>query len=99
MEILMNVTPGTDTMYIISRIMSQCRKAGIYSVLGISTGSFIHTLFAAFGLSIILTKSIVLFTVTKIIVAAYLMYLGINKIMFQKSSLKVESSGIAECEI
>lgn len=98
MAILMNVTPGTDTMYIISRIMSQCRKAGIYSVLGISTGSFIHTLFAAFGLSIILTKSIVLFTVTKIIVAAYLMYLGI-KIMFQKSSLKVESSGIAECEI
>lgn len=33
MAILMNVTPGTDTMYIISRIMSQCRKAGIYSVL------------------------------------------------------------------
>jgi threonine/homoserine/homoserine lactone efflux protein len=61
MAILMNLTPGTDTMYIISRSISQGRKAGVYSVLGISTGSFIHTLLATFGLSIILTKSIVLF--------------------------------------
>lgn len=56
MAILMNVTHGTDTMYICNNAEKQA-----YSVLGISTGSFIHTLFAAFGLSIILTKSIVLF--------------------------------------
>lgn len=95
MSILMNVTPGTDTMYIISRSISQGRKAGIYSVLGILTGSFIHTLLAAFGLSTILAKSIVLFTAIKTIGAAYLIYLGV-KMLFQKSSFKVDSASLQQ---
>lgn len=45
MAIFMNLTPGTDTMYIISRSISQGRKAGIYSVLGILTGSLSSTLY------------------------------------------------------
>ncbi|MED1437256.1 LysE family translocator [Aeribacillus composti] len=97
MAIFMNLTPGTDTMYIISRSISQGRKAGIYSVLGISTGSFIHTLLAAFGLSIILAKSIVLFTAIKIMGAVYLVYLGI-KMLFQHSSLSFEASALQHLE-
>ncbi|MFK9090928.1 LysE family translocator [Bacillus salipaludis] len=83
--LLMNITPGTDTMYIISRSISQGKKAGIYSVLGISTGSLVHTLLAAIGLTVILTTSVVLFTVVKIIGAGYLVYLGI-RMLIQKSS-------------
>lgn len=97
-SLLLNVTPGTDTMYIISRSASQGRKAGYYSVLGISTGSFIHTLLAAFGLSIILAKSIVLFTAIKLIGAAYLIYLGI-KMLRQKSPLNFESSVLQHKEL
>ncbi|KYD23928.1 hypothetical protein B4110_3833 [Parageobacillus toebii] len=97
-KILMNLTPGTDTMYIISRSISQGRKAGVYSVLGISTGSFIHTLLAAFGLSIILKQSIVLFTAIKIIGAAYLICLGI-KMLFQKSPLTFEPSALQHLEL
>lgn len=81
----MNITPGTDTMYIVSRSVSQGRKAGIYSVLGIATGSLVHTFLAAFGLSVILTTSVVLFTAIKIIGAAYLIYLGV-RMLLQKSS-------------
>ncbi|MEH7069124.1 LysE family translocator, partial [Priestia megaterium] len=43
--ILLNLIPGADTMYIVGRSMSQGRKAGVYSVLGIITGSLVHTLF------------------------------------------------------
>ncbi|MFI8492626.1 LysE family translocator [Peribacillus butanolivorans] len=82
---LMNITPGTDTMYIVSKSVSQGRKAGIYSVLGISTGSLVHTFLAAVGLSVILTTSVVLFTAIKILGAAYLIYLGV-KMLFQSSS-------------
>ncbi|WP_141433219.1 LysE family translocator [Bacillus sp. 03113] len=85
--ILLNVTPGTDTMYIISRSVSQGKRAGIYSVLGVSTGTIIHTLLAAFGLSIILTKSVLLFNIIKILGAVYLAYLGINMLL-KKTSLK-----------
>ncbi|KMN44677.1 LysE family translocator, partial [Bacillus sp. LK2] len=52
--ILLNLIPGADTMYIVGRSISQGRKAGVYSVFGIITGSLVHTLLVAFGLSIIL---------------------------------------------
>lgn len=86
----MNITPGTDTMYIVSRSVSQGKKAGIYSVLGISTGSLVHTFLAAINLSVILTTSVVLFTVVKIIGAGYLVYLGVRMIMQKSSNLKLK---------
>lgn len=82
--ILLNLTPGTDTMYIVSRSISQGRMAGIYSALGISAGIVVHTLLAAFGLSVILMKSAFLFNVIKIIGAIYLAYLGIRMLIAKK---------------
>ncbi|PQZ52815.1 homoserine lactone transporter [Bacillus sp. MYb209] len=93
--ILLNLIPGADTMYIVERSISQGRKAGVYSVFGIITGSLVHTLLVAFGLSIILTKSIVLFNTIKVIGVIYLVYLGIKMILdktnvaFQASSNKL----------
>ncbi|HDR7798491.1 TPA: LysE family translocator [Bacillus tropicus] len=79
--ILLNLIPGADTMYIVGRSVSQGRKAGVYSVFGIITGSLVHTLLVAFGLSIILTKSVVLFNTIKVIGVIYLVYLGIKMIL------------------
>ncbi|MBW3492581.1 LysE family translocator [Bacillus sp. FDAARGOS_1420] len=93
--ILLNLIPGADTMYIVGRSISQGRKAGVYSVFGIITGSLVHTLLVAFGLSIILTKSIVLFNAIKVIGVIYLVYLGIKMILdktnvaFQATSNKL----------
>ncbi|PHE95361.1 homoserine lactone transporter [Bacillus wiedmannii] len=93
--ILLNLIPGADTMYIVGRSISQGRKAGVYSVFGIITGSLVHTLLVAFGLSIILTKSIVLFNTIKVIGVIYLVYLGMKMILdktnvaFQASSNKL----------
>lgn len=84
--IILNVTPGADTIYIITRSAAQGKKAGIYSVLGIATGTLLHTLFAAFGLSIILMKSAIAFNIVKYLGAAYLIYLGI-KMILDKSNL------------
>lgn len=75
---LLWITPGTDTMYILTRSISQGRQAGIVSALGISSGILVHTVFAAFGLSIILASSAWAFTTIKIAGAAYLIYLGLQ---------------------
>jgi RhtB (resistance to homoserine/threonine) family protein len=93
--ILINLIPGTDTLYIIGRSISQGRKAGVYSVLGIISGALIHTLLVAFGLSIILTKSILLFNLIKIAGVIYLVYLGI-KMLRDKSNLEFGASGSRE---
>ncbi|AWG44324.1 homoserine lactone transporter (plasmid) [Priestia filamentosa] len=84
---LLIVTPGTDTLYILSRSISQGKKAGIYSTLGIITGVFIHTLLAAFGLSLILMKSALLFTIIKFVGMAYLVYLGIKMLLTKKTTV------------
>ncbi|MGK7953405.1 MAG: LysE family translocator [Xenococcaceae cyanobacterium] len=70
--------PGSDTLYIIARSIAQGKKAGIVSVLGISTGVLLHTTAAAFGLSAILATSAMAFTIIKWIGAIYLIYLGIQ---------------------
>lgn len=84
--IILNITPGADTIYILTRSISQGQKAGVISVLGIVSGAFIHVILAVFGLSAILAKSIVVFTIVKWIGALYLLYIGVQ-LLFSKSSL------------
>ena len=79
--ILLNLTPGQDTLYIVGRSISQGRRAGFLSVLGIVSGSVIHTLAAAFGLSALLATSAQAFVVVKLAGAAYLAYLGIRMLL------------------
>lgn len=94
--ILLNLTPGTDTMYILTHSVSQGRKAGIYSALGIATGVFVHTLFASFGLSIVLMRSTTVFVIVKYLGVAYLIYLGIKMIIVKKKSFDNNFSRIKQ---
>ena len=84
--LFLNIVPGVDTVYILTRSMTQGRRAGFYSVFGIITGALIHTTLAALGLSIILAKSIIAFNIIKTIGIAYLVYLGI-KMLIEKNNL------------
>ncbi|HET6994966.1 MAG TPA: LysE family translocator [Chitinophagaceae bacterium] len=87
--ILLNLTPGNDTIFILTKSIAQGRKAGILSVAGIATGSLIHTTLAALGLSIIIAKSIVAFTIVKYAGAVYLLYIGF-KMIFERTLLGTE---------
>lgn len=92
--IVLNLTPGADTMYILTRSISQGRKAGVYSVLGITTGGLIHTVFASLGLSIILAQSATAFAIVKYVGVAYLVYLGIKMILDKKNSFDNKNQDI-----
>ncbi|HWR44236.1 LysE family translocator [Sporomusa sp.] len=85
--IILNITPGSDTIYILSRSISQGRGAGIYSVLGISSGCAVHTLLAALGLSVILAQSALAFTIVKTAGALYLGYLGVTTLLAKNNAL------------
>lgn len=105
--ILLNITPGPDTFYILGRSVAQGRSAGICSALGIGTGAVIHTLMAAFGLSAVLATSSNAFLAVKTAGAFYLIYLGVAMLL-QKSkepkgaeedgSSKEGMQGLASCE-
>lgn len=75
--LLLNVTPGADSLYIATRSVTQGVKAGVVAALGIGAGCFVHILAAALGLSALLAASSVAFTAIKFAGAAYLIYVGI----------------------
>ncbi len=94
--ILLNITPGADTVYILSRSVSGGKTDGVLSVAGITSGSLIHTILAAFGLSVILAESAVLFNALKIAGAAYLVFLGIKTIVNSRKGVHAGSSFTVE---
>ena len=83
---LLNLTPGQDTLYIVGRSVSQGRRAGLLSVLGITSGCIVHTLAAAFGLSAILSTSARAFAAVRLAGAAYLVYLGVRMLLERRNT-------------
>lgn len=79
--VVLTLTPGPDTLYILGRSVAQGRRAGMLSVLGISTGILIHTAAAALGLSALLASSAAAFTLVRWGGAAYLVYLGVRMLL------------------
>lgn len=74
------VTPGPAVIYIVTRTLGQGRRAGLVSVLGIHTGSMVHVVAAALGLSAVLARSAHAFGAVKAAGAAYLIYLGLQRL-------------------
>ena len=89
--VLLNLTPGQDTFYILGRSAAEGTRSGVASALGIAVGSLVHTAMAALGLSAILATSAAAFTVVKLLGAAYLVYLGLRMLLAKSASQRPPS--------
>jgi len=87
--LVLTLTPGQDTFYILGRSISQGRRAGLASVLGIGAGALVHTAAAALGLSAILAASATAFMAVKLLGALYLIYLGARMLFARSSSAAI----------
>jgi threonine/homoserine/homoserine lactone efflux protein len=83
--------PGPAVLYITARSASQGRMAGLISVFAIETANFIQAAAAALGLSAILLSSALAFDIVKYLGAAYLIYLGVRKILSSDDSTEAEA--------
>lgn len=72
--------PGPSVLFTIGRSLSLGRVGGLLTVVGNATGAFIVTVAIAFGLGAILEESVVVFTVVKVLGAAYIAFLGVQAI-------------------
>ena len=72
------IIPGPAVFYIVGRTLDEGRRAGIISILGISTGTLVHIGAAAAGVSVVLATSQLAFNLLKIAGALYLVYLGLR---------------------
>lgn len=72
--------PGPAVVYIVTRSVSQGRAAGLVSVLGIHVGTSVYVIATSLGLSALLMASSTVFMIVKYLGAAYLIWLGIQKL-------------------
>jgi RhtB (resistance to homoserine/threonine) family protein len=79
--IVLILTPGQDTFFILGRSLAGGRSAGVAAALGVSAGTVVHTILAALGLSALLATSPYAFMAVKFAGAAYLLYIGVKALM------------------
>ena len=86
--LLLNITPGPDTLYIVGRSTTQGLRAGVVAVLGIGAGCFVHIFAAAIGISALILASAEAFLALKIVGAAYLLYVGATMLLTRVGGTK-----------
>ena len=75
-SILLTLSPGPDIIYVLVQGMTNGKKHGIVTALGLVTGIIIHTSLVAFGISAIIKQAEILFLIIKLLGAVYLFYLA-----------------------
>lgn len=85
------MTPGIDTFFVLHKSIGQGRKSGVYAALGINAGVLVHTLFAALGLSVLISESVLVFTIVKFLGAGYLIYMGFLNLKSTKEFIPTEA--------
>jgi len=85
--LLLLLTPGPAVLYIVTRSIDEGRRAGLASVLGVHVGTLVHVGAAAAGLSAVLAASSVAFASVKYLGAAYLVYLGVRRLLDRRTAV------------
>ncbi len=75
------VVPGPAVTYIVTQSIDKGRRAGLTSALGVSSGGLVHVAAATVGLSALIASSATAFTTVKLVGAAYLIAVGIKRIV------------------
>jgi threonine/homoserine/homoserine lactone efflux protein len=79
--IALAIVPGPAVAYIVTQSVDKGRRAGIVSALGIASGGLVHVAAATVGLSALIASSAAAFTVVKLVGAAYLIAVGVRRIL------------------
>jgi threonine/homoserine/homoserine lactone efflux protein len=86
--------PGPAVLYVVTRSIEMGRAGGVASVAGITTGTIVHVTLATAGLSSLILASRAAFDAVKYVGAAYLIFLGIRRLLTRKEE-RIEESGVA----
>jgi threonine/homoserine/homoserine lactone efflux protein len=81
--------PGPAVLYVVVQSAEQGRRVGLASVAGIHLGTLVHVAAATVGLSALIVASALAFSVVKYAGAAYLVFLGIRKLLERSASTRV----------
>lgn len=93
-SVLLALAPGPDIIYVLTRGISQGRKAGIAAALGFASGCIFHTVLAAVGVAALIRSSELAFDLVRYAGAAYLVWIGIQALR-HRSAFSIEAASEA----
>jgi threonine/homoserine/homoserine lactone efflux protein len=85
------VVPGPAVTYIVMHSVDKGRRAGLASAAGVASGGLVHVAAATVGLSALVASSATAFTAVKLVGAAYLIIVGIRRIVTGDESERVQA--------
>jgi threonine/homoserine/homoserine lactone efflux protein len=77
--------PGPSVLFVVTRSLTQGRRAGLATVVGNAAGVYVQVVLVAIGVGAIVQESIAVFTVVKLAGALYLVYLGVQTFRHRRS--------------
>jgi threonine/homoserine/homoserine lactone efflux protein len=93
--IILLLIPGPSVMYVVARGIDCGHRAAVFSSVGLALGDLFQVLCTAVGLSALLASSLLVFTIVKYAGAAYLMVMGVRRIL-EKSAPALAGSSSGE---
>ncbi len=88
-HLLAVVSPGPDFIVAIKNALTYSRKTGFFTALGFALGISVHLLYCVFGLAILISQSLLLFSIIKFLGAGYLIYIGVLSFLAKGSKIEV----------
>lgn len=89
-SVALAVVPGPAVTYIVTQSIDKGRRAGIVSALGVASGGLVHVAAATVGLSALIASSATAFTTVKLVGAAYLIVIGVRRILSREEDTEVQ---------
>jgi len=72
------LSPGPDFAITLRNTLAHGIRAGVLTAIGIACGLSVHVLYTLAGLSLVIAQSVVLFSIFKVLGAAYLIFIGVQ---------------------
>lgn len=85
-HLLAVISPGPDFVMIVRQALIYSRRVGLYSAIGLGLGILVHVGYSLAGIGLIISQSILLFSIFKFAAAGYLIWIGYHGIIAKKSS-------------
>jgi RhtB (resistance to homoserine/threonine) family protein len=90
------MSPGPAFAVSVRNVMAYGRRGGIFTALGFGVGVGAHVVFVLCGLSVVITQSVLLFSIIKYAGAAYLVYIGVKAVLSKKAEGQPQTDLIVE---
>jgi threonine/homoserine/homoserine lactone efflux protein len=88
---LVMIIPGPDMVLVLGNTFVRGRAAGLQTAIGILLGNLVHITYCMLGIGLLISRSILAFSVLKYAAAAYLVYLGVAS--FRSGTTTLDTNG------